>query len=212
MALLAVNCLLFSAHLTNQIFKNSHLNLISKAILLHWVKLLKFICILHKPSFINKQLNFLVLETFKEKKVPRWCWHHFGCLREDKIGSLKAAGKILQWITNIPCVYMIGTAVSIGHWLYIVEHRMDSENILLLESVHVDMQYSNSLFYNHCYLLPDPRDAFLLKTTIKPSKHYRNPPCKYIHILVEQGFIFRKKDTVIENFLNHFPSGGCRVV
>lgn len=158
MALLAVNCLLFSAHLTNQIFKNLHLNLISKAILLHWVKLLKFICILHKPSFINQQLNFLVLENIqRQKKVPCWCWHHFGCLREDKIGSLKAAGKILQWITNIPCVYMFGTAVSIGHWLYIVEHRMDSENILLLESVHVDMQYSNSLFYNRatCSLTPE---------------------------------------------------------
>lgn len=110
-----------------------------------------------------------------KKEVPRWCWHRFYCLREDKIGSLKAAGKILQWITNIPCVYMIGPAVSVGRWLYVVGHRMDSEEIFLLESVHVYMQYSNSLFYNHCYLLPDPRDAFLLKTTIKPPKHYKKP-------------------------------------
>lgn len=126
---------------------------------------------------IYLSMNGSISQFFKhpKKKVPRWCWHRFCCLREDKIGSLKAAGKILQWITNIPCVYMIGTAVSVGRWLYVVGHRMDSEEIFLLESVHVYMQYSNSLFYNHCYLLPDPRDAFLLKTTVKPPKHYKKP-------------------------------------
>lgn len=152
--------------------------------------------------YINLYLsmNGSISQCFKhpKKKVPRWCWHHFYCLREDKIGSLKAAGKILQWITNIPCAYTIGTAVSVGRWLYVVGHRMDSEEIFLLESVHVYMQYSNSLFYNHCYLLPDPRDACSLRTTIKPPKHLQNPHNvnTYIYSL-RKRFYLKKKTTKI---------------
>lgn len=156
------------------------------------MKLLKFI-LFYINLYLSMNGSISQFLEHPKKKVPCWCWHNFCCLRKDKIGSLKAAGKILQWITNIPCVYMTGTAVSIGHWLYDAGHRMDSEKIFCLNQFMCTCSIQTAYFIITATCSLTPEMPSCLKQPPNLQNTTKTPQCKYLHILIAQGVLFKKK-------------------
>lgn len=141
------------------------------------------------------------------------------CTEADIIPT--AEGKIELGLSKLEAKYYNGNNYSlcIHHWngclCWVLSVCCGAQNgfsrdLFLFESVHVCTWHSNSLFYNHCYLLPDPTDAFLLEAAIKTPKYYEKI---YVWVYIAQEFLWKKgNNTLTLNFLDFLALDSFRVV
>lgn len=114
-------------------------------------------------------------------------------------------------VTNIPCVYITGTAVSAGCWVYVVGHRTDSAGICFVRissCVYVALKQLILQSLLPCSLTPQ------MPSCLKRSCHQHSKILWKIYawVYIAQEFLWKKgKDTLTLNFLDFFPLDSFRV-